>query len=142
MPDRREFIRQSCAACAGAIAFAILAELESCKTTESTAISVSKNQVTVPLKQMEGKNTLLIKSASLDYDIALVKKPDGNYLALQMICPHRHNPVEVTETGFYCPSHGSEFDTEGTVLKGPAATPLKKFPLVVEKKLILISLSA
>jgi len=140
MPDRREFIRQSCAACAGVVAFAILADLEGCKPTEGIMVDASKKQVTVPLKEIAGKNTLLIKSASLDYDIALVKKPDGSYLALQMICTHRRSPLEVTQTGFHCPNHGSDFDAEGNAIKGPATAPLKKFPLTVEKKEIVISL--
>ena len=141
MPDRREFIRQGCVACAGVVAFAILADIESCKPTEGIVVNASQKQVIVPLKQLEGKNTLLIKSASLEYDIALVKKPDGNYLALQMICTHRRSPLEVTQTGFHCPNHGSNFDAEGNATKGPAVGALKKFPLTVEKKQIVISLA-
>jgi Rieske Fe-S protein len=89
---------------------------------------------------MADKNILLIKNASLDYDIALVKKSKTEFVALKMVCTHRLNPVTLTEKGFYCPSHGSEYDIDGNVKKGPAPSPLKRFPTLVQKGKAIISL--
>src|SRR5947207_47559 len=121
MQNRRDFIKSTCAACAGlaTIGF-LLADVESCKTADPNAITVTKKQVAVPLKQMADKNLLMIKNASLEFDIALIKKSENEYLALQMVCSHRQNPVNPTPKGFICPTHGSEFDMEGNATKGPA----------------------
>src|SRR5258708_2361440 len=141
MSDRREFLKQACVTCAAVMGFGVAAlELESCKTADNTSIGFSKNQVTVPLKQMEGKNSLLLKSASLDYDIALVKKTETDYLAFEMICTHRHNPIVLSENGFHCPSHGSNFDSEGNAIKGPAKEPLKRFVVKVDENNAVIFL--
>ncbi len=142
MSHRREFLKQACAGCTAMIGFSLLAfELESCKTADNASIRFSKNEVSVPLKQMEGKNLLLIKSPWLEYDIVLAKKSEADYVALKMICPHRDNPVVVTDTGFQCPSHGSEFDKDGNVTKGPSEQGLKRFPVVVNKNCAVISIA-
>lgn len=57
---------------------------------------------------------------------------DGKGLfAESAVCTHlgcltRPNP---REDGFFCPCHGSRFALDGTVLKGPAPTPLPHFKL-------------
>ena len=143
MSDRREFLKQACTGCAAMMCFSFLTvELEGCKTADTSTIHFSNSQVTVPLKQMEGKNSLLIKSPSLEYDIVLIKKSTTEYLAFKMVCPHQNNPIVAYEKGFYCPTHGSEFDSDGNVTKGPAEQGLKKFPVTVGKKTALISLLA
>lgn len=46
-------------------------------------------------------------------------------------CTHLGCVVTTTEVGFDCPCHGSRFDPEGTVLGGPAPTPLPWFRLAL-----------
>ena len=141
MQNRRGFIKTTCAICAAAAGLGfVITELESCKTADPSTITVSKRGVTVPLNQMANQSILIIKSASLEYDIALIKKSEAEYLALQMICTHRQNPVTVSSHGFFCPSHGSEFDMEGNATKGPAENPLKKFSTVIKEGKAIISI--
>ena len=141
MQNRRDFLKSACTACAGVAALGfIMADLESCKTADPNAITVSKKQVTVPLSQMADKNVLIIKSASLEYDIALVKKSEKEFVALKMVCPHRQNPVTTASTGFFCPSHGSEFDMDGKVTKGPSANSLTQFQTVIQKGKAIITI--
>lgn len=48
------------------------------------------------------------------------------YDALSLVCPHLGCQVEMREDGFECPCHGSRFNLNGDLLKGPAQTPLRK----------------
>jgi cytochrome b6-f complex iron-sulfur subunit len=44
-----------------------------------------------------------------------------------------------TSTSFVCPCHGSEFDTSGHVLVGPASTPLRQFQTQFANNVLTIS---
>jgi len=50
---------------------------------------------------------------------------DGNKVAaISTTCTHLGCIVAPSETGFKCPSHGSQFDVDGNVTGGPAPKPL------------------
>ncbi len=51
--------------------------------------------------------------------------------AISTTCTHLGCVVTTTEVGFDCPCHGSRFDPDGTVLGGPAPTPLPWFRLAL-----------
>jgi cytochrome b6-f complex iron-sulfur subunit len=141
MSNRRDFIKQACVSCAAVAGLGFLLAEESCKTADVASITVKNKIVTVPLSQFGDKKTLIIKNPALDFDLALVKKSEQEYVAMKMICPHKYNPVVTTEKGFMCPSHGSEFDTDGNVTRGPASNPMKRFPAKLEGKKVVINLA-
>jgi len=51
--------------------------------------------------------------------LALMRDAGGFY-ALSLVCTHLGCTVVVTEDSLSCPCHGSSFDRQGRVLKGPA----------------------
>ena len=55
--------------------------------------------------------------------VALFKDKQGVY-AVSTICTHLGCIVKQSADGFACPCHGSEFNKDGTVKKGPAPTAL------------------
>jgi len=60
--------------------------------------------------------------------------PDGFY-AVSAVCTHLGCNVNHEEgRGFACPCHGSAFDEDGRVRKGPAAWPLQRFALSVSRR--------
>ncbi|MBJ6798750.1 QcrA and Rieske domain-containing protein [Geomonas propionica] len=88
------------------------------------------------------KTLLTVAQSDLPRDGALVYREarialldrGGQVYALDLVCTHLGCTVNVTPTGLVCPCHGSEFDREGRVLKGPAdrALPRYKVELVGE----------
>jgi cytochrome b6-f complex iron-sulfur subunit len=58
--------------------------------------------------------------------VAVLSEGDRVY-ALNLVCTHLGCTVNVTPTGLVCPCHGSEFDREGRVLKGPADRALERY---------------
>lgn len=66
----------------------------------------------------------------------------GELRAIDARCPHRGGPLErgpVTGRTVTCPWHGSQFDLDtGHVLRGPAATPVRTYPVRVESGVLVI----
>jgi cytochrome b6-f complex iron-sulfur subunit len=56
--------------------------------------------------------------------VAVFRDEQGVY-AISKICTHLGCIVNPVPTGFDCPCHGSRFDTNGDVIRGPAPTRLK-----------------
>lgn len=64
-------------------------------------------------------------------------------VALSTTCPHAGCKVnwQGANDQFVCPCHGSRFDAEGKVVRGPAVKPLSQYPVKVEGQAILVRLS-
>lgn len=63
------------------------------------------------------------------------------FSALSTVCPHLGCQVNLKEKGFACPCHGSQFDEEGRLVRGPAQKGLQALHLEVtgNNRLILHS---
>ncbi len=73
--------------------------------------------------------------------VIVAKTAGGSYVALAAACTHQGTPVEFQSgaNDFYCPNHGSRFGTNGAVLNGPAAAPLRVYTLVQTGTLLRIT---
>lgn len=58
-----------------------------------------------------------------DENVMVFCDSEGLY-AISTICTHLGCVVQRNESGFQCPCHGSRFDRDGKVLKGPAPRAL------------------
>jgi cytochrome b6-f complex iron-sulfur subunit len=65
-----------------------------------------------------GSRTLLIQVP------ALLIRSDKGFIAISLVCTHLGCTVESNPEGFVCPCHGSRFDLQGKVKRGPASKPL------------------
>jgi arsenite oxidase small subunit len=68
------------------------------------------------------------------YPNILFKRSDGTLAAFSLLCTHVccETTYESTANVFYCPCHGSEFDSTGRVIRGPASSPLPTITLSVD----------
>ncbi len=57
--------------------------------------------------------------------VAVIRREEEIY-ALSLVCTHLGCTVNVTPQNLVCPCHGSVFDREGAVLKGPSDKPLRR----------------
>jgi cytochrome b6-f complex iron-sulfur subunit len=60
----------------------------------------------------------------------LVHTPDG-FSALSLTCPHLGCQVNPEQDGFACPCHGSRYDPNGELVRGPAKEPLSRLRVEV-----------
>ena len=137
---RRSFVR-SFAALAGAVGIGVI--LSSIKlpaeTTNATRSTTSTSQTGSASGSIANVNSLRV-GAPLQFDYPfgypnlLFKKADGSLVALSLLCTHVCCvcSYDSGSNNIYCPCHGSVFDAEGNVLKGPASTSLPKVLLRVD----------
>ena len=78
--------------------------------------------------QPEGAESLYVLAAG-----------DG-FVALSPVCTHRGCTVDVHGERLVCPCHGSTYDREGRVLKGPAERALARYAVTREGNTLVIDL--
>ncbi len=61
--------------------------------------------------------------------VIVAKTSAGEYIAVSAACTHQGTNVQFQSSNnrFHCPSHGANFNTNGTVQNGPANSPLTKY---------------
>jgi Rieske Fe-S protein len=59
--------------------------------------------------------------------IFVLAEPNGSYTALSSRCTHRGCVVDVQGPRIVCPCHGSTYDRDGRVLRGPAERALARY---------------
>ena len=67
---------------------------------------------------------------------AVLGRDDAGVYAMTITCTHAGCPVSASGTGvdaqLFCPCHGSQFDRNGNVQRGPAASPLAHFAVSID----------
>jgi len=59
----------------------------------------------------------------------------ANLFAISAICTHRHCKIDAEkDRTFYCPCHGSTFDSDGHVTQGPARRDLPVYEISTDEK--------
>ena len=61
---------------------------------------------------------------------AVLHHKETGFTAMSLTCSHLGCTVEQDDEGYHCPCHGSQYNAEGQVEKGPATEPLQS--LIVE----------
>lgn len=65
---------------------------------------------------------------------ALLIHSDKGFSAISLVCTHLGCTVEVNPDGFTCPCHGSRFDQQGKVIRGPASRFLAPFRVEITQE--------
>jgi len=108
--------------------------------------TVVNNEITITLSSspIENKNTRALVEYNNGNGAVLVEhNSDDTYKALSGICTHQNCLVSAfdgSNSVFVCPCHGSQFDLNGNVKKGPANTKLKIYSTRVENNSLIVTL--
>jgi len=64
-----------------------------------------------------------------------------SYIAVSSVCTHQGCTVGYNSSSgtIQCPCHGSQFTTTGSIVNGPAAIPLKSYPVSKTGNILTIS---
>lgn len=142
--ERRTFLRSSCNACLLLATGMIMPALSGCGPGAYQVFQgeVKNDRVDVPVDAFAKGPLVLVRPKGWYYSIALRKKDDGSYSALLLKCTHQDNQLTAASDGYTCSLHGSAFNSDGKVIKGPAERALKTYPVTVENNFILINTKA
>jgi len=144
--DRSQFIRLLGFSCVGA-SFPLL--IGGCSSVHYVSTSIDKNILKIQKSEFEGikkdqpfqRKFIMVESPALGFPIALYKESEVKYTALWTECTHQNCEVKPHDTIMACPCHGSEYNTRGKVLEGPAEHPLKTFHVTVDQSFIYVHLA-
>jgi cytochrome b6-f complex iron-sulfur subunit len=59
--------------------------------------------------------------------ILVIQAAQGSFNAFTAVCTHEQNIITGFQNNFVCPAHGSQFNTSGAVVQGPATQRLRQF---------------
>jgi len=143
--DRRNFLKSSCGACAAMGIGLVLGSgfLESCASGKGLSVlktSATDGKVRIPLEGFATNSFKLLRVNGYNFDIAVQKKEDETYSAMMMVCTHAKHPLTKAGSGYYCTLHGSKFNGDGKVEKGPASKPMVQLQTEISEGDLLITL--
>lgn len=124
--------------------------LQSCVAARFADVSaeISGSDLVVPVSSFEisrkgeisYKPGIIARNAALQHPVCIFRNSESDYKAVLMRCTHQGTELQLFGDRFQCPAHGSEFSSSGQVLRGPAESALRSFPVTVEGGEIKISL--
>lgn len=114
----------------------LMAVLASCKNEGSVAPSGVSVDISTTIKNV-GDYTY--SSGVIIARVSAGSTP-ASFVALSKACTHQGTTVIYQGNGvFYCPNHGAQFSSTGSVTKGPASTDLAKYTITITGSTLTIS---
>jgi len=133
--DRRRFL----GVCACAFAGTALAN--GCASLAIRHVESVNGRLMLPLLQYpeltEAGGSLAVAPRGQDAPIFVFALVERRFVALSPICTHLGCTVEIQGDRLICPCHGSTYDREGRVLRGPAERALHSYPATLTRGDIL-----
>ena len=80
--------------------------------------------------QMAGRPAILVEAAGAPVQFILIRQGDA-WRALSALCTHQNCQVRPQRHLLVCPCHGSTFDFDGQVTRGPAPKALPAYRVEV-----------
>jgi cytochrome b6-f complex iron-sulfur subunit len=121
---RREFVATCSACCASLL-------LAGCASLVTHPVPMSAGRVRLSLATFPDlalpDGAIKILPAGMTDPVYVLARGNGEFGALSPICTHRGCTVEVQSDRLVCPCHGSTYDRDGRVLKGPAQRALTRY---------------
>ena len=104
--------------------------LAGCATMVTHPVPVSAGRIQLSLRQYpelaKPDGAVKLQPDAMEEPIYLLAT-EGGFAAVSPICTHRGCTVDVQGERLVCPCHGSTYDREGKVLKGPAQRALARY---------------
>lgn len=144
--NRRELIRNIAAGTA--TVFIVPSMLTSCQKDDPEPDDGNgdptqpDDTLTIDLNDNNFSNLTVTGGSQVIDNIIVINTGDG-FIALSSVCTHQGCQVSYNHSNgnLPCPCHGSLFSTSGSVLNGPASSPLKKYNVTQEGDVLTIDRS-
>jgi cytochrome b6-f complex iron-sulfur subunit len=138
--DRREFVT-TCACLLAGGGF-----LSACASLATRPVPVADGRVRLVLAEhpelAAADGSLKILPAGAANPLYVLHLEGNRFAVLSPICKHQGCTVDIQGPRLLCPCHGSTYDREGRVLRGPTQLPLDRFTANVSDGVLVIDLGA
>lgn len=137
MSDRRSFLVTSLGALSAAA-------LGGCASIQTVPVSPQAGRVRLAVRNhpnlaRPGGSLKILPEGYPTFLLVLVLA-DGGYAVVSPICTHQGCTVGVEGAYLVCPCHGSTYQRDGEVIKGPAPEALRRFPARLDAGVLEIDL--
>ncbi len=146
--NRRKFVKDTLTGI-GTVAFGsfMLVNQSGCSEGSPTAPNNSDVTITVDLSLPENSalatvgGTLALTANGLDDSGMLLYRQSENMVKVySRICTHNACTIDSFQNGTStCPCHGSQFNTSGSVVNGPATNPLNQYSATITGNIVTIT---
>jgi Rieske Fe-S protein len=107
---------------------------------KAPAAPAAPQEPTAPARAIAKIADVPVGSGVIVDDVVITQPAQGTFKAFSAVCTHAGCTVaEVLGASINCPCHGSSFNLDGTVAKGPANRPLDAKAVVVQGDSIRLS---
>ena len=144
--NRREFVKDTLTGI-GTVAFGSFMLVNQSGCSSPTEPNNSDETITVDLSLSENSALLVVGGALAlgsnvidNKGILLYRQSDTNVLAFSRNCTHNSCTIDSFQNGTStCPCHGSQFNTSGNVVVGPAVNPLPQYSAAIADNIVTIT---
>jgi Rieske Fe-S protein len=129
--NRREFLKEAGATLGATVFFGTLGStLESCATGLRTPNTAPYIDVDVSGLQSDDQTLIASDPGPDGAGVLIHRESSGRYAAYSMKCRHKGCNIGSPDAQnvMTCPCHGSQYDTHGKLLQGPATENLRNYP--------------
>jgi cytochrome b6-f complex iron-sulfur subunit len=135
--DRREFLST---AGIGAAAITCSYCFGGCKTDNGVTGPPTNVDFTLDLTNASYTALKTVGGYLYNGGVIVARITNGSYVAVSQTCTHAGATVvyDVANNVFYCSAHGSIFGTDGSVMRGPAGSPLMRYTTSLNGNLLRV----
>jgi cytochrome b6-f complex iron-sulfur subunit len=137
--DRREFVTACACLFAGGL-------VSACASLAARPVPITDGRVRLALAEhpelVRPGGALKILPQGATNPLYVLRLESGEFAALSPICTHQGCTVDIQGPRLVCPCHGSTYDRDGTVLRGPAQRALTRYGVTVSDGLLVIDVGA
>jgi cytochrome b6-f complex iron-sulfur subunit len=139
--NRRDLVQKI--ALGGAVLFVVPTVLTSCSkasTGDTGQLNPPGTKINIDLT-LPAYAALNTAGGSVIVQSIIVAYTGTSYVALSSVCTHQGGTVgyNMASGNFVCPNHGSVFSVGGSVVTGPAATPLDSYQISKSGNILTIT---
>jgi Rieske Fe-S protein len=133
--DRREFVTTCACLVAGGL-------VSACASLVARPVPITDGRIRLALAEhpelTRSDGALKILPEGATNPLYVLRLDDGRFAVISPICTHQGCTVDIQGPRLVCPCHGSTYDREGRVLRGPAQRSLGQFTATVADGVLVI----
>jgi cytochrome b6-f complex iron-sulfur subunit len=137
--DRREFVTTCACLLAGGL-------VSACASLAARPVPITDGRIRLALADhpelARPEGALKVLPQGRTDPLYVLRLHDGQFAVISPICTHQGCTVDIQGPRLVCPCHGSTYDREGRVLRGPAERSLARFTTTVSDGILVIDVAA